>query len=341
MVGYGHIVRVGRSVAKVGVSQPVGLERVSVVMGVYNAEKELMLTLDSLQAQQSDPLEIIVVNDGSIDGTAELLEQWQRKDSSHRVLQQDHQGLTAALVSGCAAARGDYIARQDAGDVSLPERLTSEAAVLDEDESVVMVSTGARFVDAKGVPLYDVVMAGNSAMTGLEANRASEVKGPPHHGNVMFRRDAYIAAGGYRKAFYVAQDIDLWLRLVERGRHVSLGQVLYRAHSSPSSISFNRRSAQREATHLALLARDCRLRGESEASVLGKTHEATRKRGRSGRRSLAEYHFFVAGCQRQNHPGTALRHYRQALAANPVHWRAFLRWLQCQFSQFNRPSAVK
>jgi hypothetical protein len=178
-------------------------------------------------------------------------------------------------------------------------------------------------------------------MEGLEAGSAEEIQGPPHHGSVMFRRDAYEAVGGYRPAFYVAQDIDLWLRLVEVGRHISLGKVLYRAHASPASISFCRRPSQLAATGLAVEARNCRMRDEPEGQVLEEAWRVTRQPARSTRRSGADYHYFVAGCQRQSLPARARRHYFQALATNPLHWRAFLRWLQCTFAYFHGPPGGK
>ena len=314
---------------------------VSVVMGVYNAENDLPRTLESLAEQRPAPKEVIVVNDGSTDGTAALLERWKHADSSHRVLNQDHRGLTAALKAGCDIACGRYIARQDAGDVSLPGRLARQSRVLDQDKSVVMVSAGTKYVDTDGNLLYEVAMAGDDAMTGLAATRPGDITGPPHHGGVMFRRDTYQAVGGYRTAFYVAQDIDLWLRLVERGRHISLDELLYQANASPTAISFNRRSAQKRATALALRARACRQSGESEDRVLSEVWTTTRKPPRRRRTALAGYHFFVAGCLRRDQPEIACRHYLGALAANPVHWRAFLRWFQCRFAPSHRPPTGK
>ncbi len=325
--------------------QPVGQEAqppvVSVVMSVFNGASALPRTLEGLSLQQGVAFETVIVNDGSTDGTAELLDRWCSGAPGRHVLHQDNQGLTAALVVGCGAVRGRYIARQDAGDVSLPGRLARQAAMLDADPEVVLISAGTHFMDDEGELLYEVVMDDAAVTASLTAEDPRDLRGPPHHGSTMFRRDAYLAAGGYRTAFRVAQDLDLWIRLVEEGRVASLPEVLYRADSSPGAISFNRRHLQQEATRLIAAARDCRRRGESEKAVLDEARRVTSQPARGGRQSAADYHYFIAGCQRRNRPESAMRNYRRALAANPLYWRAALRWLQCRLGRFNRPSPAK
>ena len=94
---------------------------VSVVMSVYNGASNLAATMDSILSQEGVELEFIVVNDGSTDETGEILDDYARRDDRVRVIHQENTGLTRALIRGCAAATGEFIARQDAGDVSLPE----------------------------------------------------------------------------------------------------------------------------------------------------------------------------------------------------------------------------
>ncbi|MGH9760030.1 MAG: glycosyltransferase family 2 protein [Blastocatellia bacterium] len=91
---------------------------ISVVMSVYNGEDHLAESVDSILDQKGVSLEFIVVDDGSTDKSGEILADYSRRDSSVRVLSRENQGLTRALIAGCAAARGKYIARQDVGDIS-------------------------------------------------------------------------------------------------------------------------------------------------------------------------------------------------------------------------------
>src|SRR5262245_3000266 len=94
---------------------------VSVVMSVYNGADRLHETIESILSQDGVSLELIIVNDGSTDGSEIVLDKYARREQRLRILHQGNQGLTRALIAGCAAARGEYIARQDAGgDISLP-----------------------------------------------------------------------------------------------------------------------------------------------------------------------------------------------------------------------------
>ncbi len=314
---------------------------ISVVMAVYNGHDVLGRTLESLETEECDGVEIIVIDDGSTDDTASILDHWQVVAPNRRVLHQSNQGLTASLIAGCRMAHGRYIARQDAGDLSFPGRLSRLREVLDKDTEVVMVSSGVRFVDQDGDLLYEEVMAGDAAMSGLRAREASALRGPPHHGSVMFRAETYRDAGEYRAEFFVAQDLDLWTRLAERGRHVSLGDILYQADASPGAISFTRPEVQRAATALILEAGHCRLRGESELRVLEEARRVTRRAPASPARSRSAYHYFIAGCLRDSRPDKALRNYRHAIRSYPLNWRAWIRWIQTAFGGLNRPSGAK
>ena len=95
----------------------------SVVMSVYNGADRLASTLDSVLAQEEVDFEFIVINDGSIDESGRILDEYAARDRRIRVVHQENTGLTQALVTGCSMARGEFIARQDAGgDRSLPCR---------------------------------------------------------------------------------------------------------------------------------------------------------------------------------------------------------------------------
>src|SRR5262245_12696845 len=96
---------------------------VSVVMSVYNGASSLSVTMNSVLSQAGVDLEFVIVNDGSTDGTGEILDDYALSDSRVRVIHQKNTGLTGALILGCAAATGEFIARQDVGDTSLPGRL--------------------------------------------------------------------------------------------------------------------------------------------------------------------------------------------------------------------------
>ncbi len=103
---------------------------VSVVMSAYNGSRDLAKSVDSILCQEGVNFEFIIVNDGSTDESPRLLEQYAAKDARVRVIHQENRGLTKALIRGCAEARGEFIARQDVGDLSLPGRLANELKLI-------------------------------------------------------------------------------------------------------------------------------------------------------------------------------------------------------------------
>src|SRR5438309_11131114 len=112
---------------------------ISVVMGVYNGASTLAATLDSILGQTEGDFECIVVDDGSTDATAAVLDEYASRDPRIRVIRQANAGLTRALIAGCASARGTYIARHDAGDLSDARRFALQRRTLDADSSVAFV----------------------------------------------------------------------------------------------------------------------------------------------------------------------------------------------------------
>jgi len=297
---------------------------VSVVMGVRNGIDSLEATLTSLTQGQNLDFEVIVINDGSTDQTAPLLERLAGQDPRIRVLNRQGRGLTRALIEGCQEARGFYIARQDAGDRSLPGRLEAQVACLQEDPEAALCSCHVRQVIPEGVTTRIQQVAEDKLADGLN--------GPAAHGTVMMRRDAYERVGGYRSSFYYAQDIDLWSRLVECGRHRVLPEVLYESTISPGSISGSRRREQEQFHHLIVGATRARRAGQSESQWLEQAERLSsscRKAPRDPRRE-ANGAYFIAACLASEHPELSRRYLARTLALNPWHLKARLRRLRAQ-----------
>jgi glycosyltransferase involved in cell wall biosynthesis len=292
---------------------------VSVVMGVRNGGDSLAATLASLSSQEGVSLEIIVVNDGSTDGTAAILEAHAAADPRLRVLERQGRGLTRSLIEGCQAARGPFIARQDAGDISLPGRLRRQLRCLEENPEASFCSTHSRQVVPEGATARVYAPEPWELADGLT--------GPASHGSVMMRRSAYERAGGYRPMFYFAQDIDLWSRMVELGSHLVVPEVLYEATLSPGSISGSRRREQEEFHGLIVAATRARRSGQEEAPWLEQA-EILAERCRGGTpdpRRQADGAYFIGACLAGEHPDVARRYLRQALTLNPWHVKARLR----------------
>jgi glycosyltransferase involved in cell wall biosynthesis len=290
---------------------------VSVVMSVYNGASHLAATLDSILSQEGVEFEFIVVNDGSKDKSGQILNEYAQRDSRLRIIHQENTGLTRALIRGCDAARGEFIARQDAGDISLPGRLARQTVILDAEPAVVMVSCATRFVGPFDEALYTVTQSGEELEQGLRQLTIEKVRGPSHHGSAMFRRPTYEQVGGYRTAFPVAQDLDLWMRISEVGRCLSMPEVLYQAKLAPGSISAIRRDEQLRATHYILACAGARRAGKSEAEDLSRWQlefaRAATGRRRSTDTEHARFYYFIARVLRRNRPECSRLYYWKSI----------------------------
>jgi len=303
---------------------------ISVVMGVYNGASTLAATLDSILGQTERDFECIVVDDGSTDATPAILADYASRDPRIHVIRQENAGLTRALIAGCAAARGVYIARHDAGDLSDPRRFALQKRALDADPTVVFVSSATQYAGPELEPLVVIRGTGKALKPALVIDLSDPgilTDGPTHHGSVMFRRDAYERAGGYRAAFYYGQDFDLWYRLAEIGKFHGIGEVLYTARISPDSISGSARSRQEELGRLSRAALDARQRGEPETGILVRA-ASVRRVSRKAVSSRGNGLYFIGEALRRNGDRRARRYLRQSICAWPLSARAWVRYFQ-------------
>jgi len=305
---------------------------VSIVMGVYNDAGRVPAAIESIRAQTLTDWELIVVDDGSTDDTPAVLERFRSMDGRIRVIRQENAGLTRALVAGCQAATGSYIARQDADDVSLPQRLERQSDFLSAHPQVGLVSSWGDIIGPQDEPLEVV----QRPVEPVEATRllVSEHQGPPAHGSVLFRRELSQSVGGYRPEFYFAQDIDLWLRLTERSQLAYVGEVLYRWRRCDAGISAARHAQQSEFGRLAFACRAARDRGESETELLAQAANLTSEVKRSylpGRDAAARSPAmsYIIGTQlARRGDRRAYGYLWSVLRQRPWDWRAWARLVQ-------------
>ncbi len=300
---------------------------VSVVMSVYNGANRVRESAMSVLAQEGVALELVVVDDGSTDGSGALLDAMARADPRLRVIHQDNQGLTRALVRGCAAATAPFVARQDCGDASLPGRLAAQLRVVRERPAAALVSCATRFVGPDGEALYEVAIDAGEATDRLLTLDPKRLRGPAHHGSVLFRRELYERVGGYRESFHFAQDLDLWIRLAEQGPHVALPEVLYEASFTPGSISGLHRERQIACTRIILECAALRRAGQGEADALARAAAIVPGRGTTTPADRAAALYFVGVCLRKRADPRARRYFRDALRAYPLHVKSAVRLL--------------
>ena len=207
------------------------MPRISVVMSVYNGEKYLSEAIKSILNQIYKDFEFIIIDDGSTDSSRAIITSF-KDDRIKPLINERNIGLTKSLNKGLFYADGEFIARQDADDISLPERLELQIQCLDRHPEVAVLGTSYYVIDKDGKIIEERKPAPNPMSTLITGNRLT-------HGSVMFRHSVMEELGKYDEChFKYAQDYEYWLRISKHYQIKNLEQSLYklRVHSNTIGI---------------------------------------------------------------------------------------------------------
>jgi glycosyltransferase involved in cell wall biosynthesis len=284
--------------------------RVSVVTPAYNRAAWLPAALDSALSQEFDGFEVVVVDDGSTDGTPAVLRGYGDRVRVHR---QANAGQSAAVNRGVELARGDLVAFLDSDDAWLPGKLARQVPMLDAAPEAALLYAAVEYMDGEGRRIPDPRPPRRAP--------SGEVLGDLLEGNfirtptAVFRRAAFLGAGGYDPALKCVNDWDMWLRLATAGRVLRdpVPSARYRLHAD-QSVNLRRRLAEER---VAVLERHLP-RIEREAPAWGA----------KARRCLAERCLRVAKLDlRDARRDEADRRIARALELAPgLRWKAW--WLR-------------
>jgi glycosyltransferase involved in cell wall biosynthesis len=214
--------------------------RVTLAITTWNGEAFLREAIESCLAQTYDDLEVLVVDDGSTDGTRALLAEL-ADDRLRIVRHETNQGIAAAYNTVVREARGELIARLGHDDVALPDRIAREVAVFDRHPDTDIVHGDAVVIDGTGCT--------TGAWRALEYPRRQLIHRLVRHSNfivdpsTLIHRRVYDAIGDYSSAYPMCNDFDLWLRAVRNHRFRHIGGeplILYRRHGGNFSDESNR-----------------------------------------------------------------------------------------------------
>jgi hypothetical protein len=210
------------------------MPQVSIIMSVYNAEDYVGHAIESLLKQTYTDFEFIIVNDASTDTSLQVIRSYD--DPRIKLVDfQQNRGQTAALNEGLRAASGAYLARQDADDVSHPDRLKKQVEYLDHHPDCLLVGTAAELIDARG----QVSSIDRKPVTDAEVRACfADHNNAFYHGSVMFRHDVLALSGYYREGFRTSQDYDMWLRIAEKGAVANLPDPLYQYRLHEGQMTF-------------------------------------------------------------------------------------------------------
>jgi glycosyltransferase involved in cell wall biosynthesis len=227
----------------------MSIPAVSVVMPVRNGGPYLAEAVESILGQDFRDFEFVIVDDGSTDDTPRQLEAYAARDGRIRVFRQNGLGIVGALNRGMAEARADLIARMDADDFALEQRLGRQVRHLGENPDCVAVGARILLIDSEGWPISQ--MCTERTHEEIDATNLRGGGAAINHPAVMFRAKIFRDLGGYRQEMIYAEDLDLWLRMAEVGRLYNLPDVLlhYRMHAK--SIGHARATEQHRQWRLA------------------------------------------------------------------------------------------
>jgi glycosyltransferase involved in cell wall biosynthesis len=289
--------------------------RVSAIIPVYNGAATIAAAIDSALAQTYTGLEVIVVNDGSTDGTGELLRHYADRVS---VINQPNGGIAAARNRGVTASTGEYLAFLDCDDVWMPEMVERAAGALDADAACVLAYTNCAVVDSEGSDLH-------SALIGPGVDHAPTLDEmlsrlwPIMPSAVAMRRATFDGVGGFSEEFqsYGFEDVIFWLRAREFGPFHYIPECLvkwrFALFPRPLKTAWNRPDA--------VAAFDRILR---ERYAIGAQH-LTAARARASRSILG---YIGLRALRDGDRSAAREAFRRALQIHPLRMKNILRYLK-------------
>lgn len=198
------------------------MPKISCVMSVLNGEKYLKEAIESILRQTFTDFEFIIIDDGSKDKTADIVNSYQ--DNRIVFIQHDHKGLPASLNRGILLSKGEYIARMDADDISLPERLEHQVEYLDNHPDFVLAGTAGLIIDEDG---YYLGRLEKPAHLDIIREKLKIGISPFFHGSLVFRKSAAEKCGLYDERMITIEDWYLLTKMIKIGKMTNLSDFLY------------------------------------------------------------------------------------------------------------------
>lgn len=207
---------------------------ISVILPVYNSDQYLKDSIESILNQTYKNFEFIIINDGSTDNSLKIIKEYAQSDNRIKVVSRENKGLVYSLNEGISLAKGEYIARMDSDDISMPQRLEKQLQYMIKNKDVDVLaskvkvfgdedkSTQAYILDKYCIDIYEKTIEYNILKENIIC-----------HPSVIMKHSYLNKIGGYREKYYCAEDYDLWLRSIKsnfRIRKIDEALVNYRIH---------------------------------------------------------------------------------------------------------------
>lgn len=212
--------------------------KASIVISTFNGEKYILECLKSITNQSEENFEVIIINDGSVDNTSKIIEDYIKEDNRFSLYNQKNKGMGGSLNFAIDLAKSNIIFRIDDDDIMEPNRLERQLEFLNKNKDVSFSSSFYKLIDSDG----KVIGKKKSELVNFEKVKEKINKdivlGILHPGTVFYKKD-FLNVGGYRPYFWPCEDIDLWSRFIEKGYKLKVQQeylMKYRIHKKSISM---------------------------------------------------------------------------------------------------------
>lgn len=206
--------------------------KASVLMPVFNSGLFIEDSIESILSQTLEDFEFIIVDDGSTDGTSELLGKYANQDQRIRIItEKENKGIVFVLNRGLQACSGEYVVRMDADDIAIEDRIEKQVGVMDKNKDISVLGAAMSYMDVSGKELGFIRYC--------EQDKSILAKTPLLHPTVIIRREDLIKHNlCYMEKYRYAEDYFLWLQLGRFGKISAINDVVlkYRIHSQATKI---------------------------------------------------------------------------------------------------------
>ena len=305
---------------------PADRLKITVLMPAYNAGKYIREAISSVLEQSYSNFELLVINDGSTDDTLSVVLAF--NDPRIVLVNKEHEGIAAALNTGLRLTDTYYVARFDADDICMPQRLEKQFNFLEDHPDYMLVGSDAEYMVENGDFLFNFKCIAHS---NEEVQQNMYVYCPFIHSSVMYKRDEVIKAGGYNAHAHHFEDYLLWTSLSKMGKLQNLREPLIKVRFNPASVTIDEkwrgerfRQLKRQATTRGSITEE---EGNEILSIIKKQDVGKLKEG--AYHALCGKKFLADNYQ----PAKARGHVRKAINIKPLKLENYLLYAVSYFPE--------
>lgn len=293
--------------------------KITVLMPAYNAGPYIGDAIASVLKQTFADFELLIINDGSTDNTAAIINSYAHRDVRIVSINQENKGVSAALNAGLQHARAPYIARFDADDICYPERLRIQYEFINAHPEYSIIGSAVDYMDVTGRFIFT---HHPEAHLNEEIQELKYTICPFIHSSVFYKKDAIVNSGGYNEHAYTFEDHFLWVNILKDHKACNLSQPLIKVRLNPGSITIDekwRTKKFREIKYNTLKNRSITAADGDELQAIGRKQYLPKIKEGSYY-ALCGKKFLLNNYQ----PELAREHIAKAISLHPLRWDNYL-----------------